>query len=127
MRKVRAIQRIKRDGEIFEEGETLVVPNEEAKRLEDAGAVEKKEKNEEPTKETGAVDYSKMSGSKIVKLAIQRGVAGASKLGKEDLVKILTDQDNDVDTDEEINKDEEGKTTQEKTTEEDEEVGPNKE
>lgn len=117
-------------------GDTFVVPNKIGARLEKVGAIEPKPEPEEVKEEdTGTVDYDNMRGSKLITLAVQRGIAGASKLGKNDLIKILTDQDNDVEdeeTDEEDVDDEEEETTDEDDGDDDdeeetEEVGPNKE
>ena len=93
MRKVRATQRIKHDGIVYEEGDVLVVDNILAKRFEAYGVIEKKEKKEETPETNKAVDYSKMKLGELIDLAKKRNVAGASKLGKKDLVEILTEQD----------------------------------
>lgn len=116
-RKVRATQTIYLDGEKKKPGEVFVVSNAVAHELEKADAIEPKNKPQEEaptTDETpdtpaevkdnqpettneeapaGPIDYKSMSGGEVLRIAQERGVPGASHLGFDELVDILTKQD----------------------------------
>lgn len=74
-------------------GSTLVVSNEEAHRLALAGAVEKKTIKGGVDEKAKTINYAGLENSEVTKIAIERSVAGASKLSRVDLVEILTKLD----------------------------------
>jgi len=92
MSTVKATTTIKHDGVVYNEGDELDVSEEQAARLAASGSIETDEKPV-AKKEAITVDYTNLRGQALLKIAISRGVAGASKLGADDLIKILTDQD----------------------------------